>query len=35
MVRDIASMDGPKEHYILFLRNNEYPIMYRLNPQTP
>lgn len=30
MVRDIAWINGQKEHYILFLRNNEYPIMYRL-----
>jgi hypothetical protein len=33
MVRDIAWMNGQKEHYILFLRNNEYPIMYRLTKQ--
>lgn len=33
MVRDIAWMSGQKEHYILFLRNNEYPIMYRLTKQ--
>ena len=35
MVRDIALINGEKEHYILFLRNDEYPVMYRLNPQTP
>ena len=33
MVRDIAWMNGQKEDYILFLRNNEYPIMYRLTKQ--
>ncbi|HEY5966675.1 MAG TPA: VCBS repeat-containing protein [Chitinophagaceae bacterium] len=33
MVRDIAWMNGQKEHYILFLRNNEYPVMYRLTKQ--
>jgi hypothetical protein len=33
MVRDIAWMNGQKENYILFLRNNEYPIMYRLTQQ--
>ena len=33
MVRDIAWMNGQKEHYILFLRNNEYPIMYSLTKQ--
>lgn len=30
MVRDIAGIPGKKEKYILFLRNNEYPVMYRL-----
>ena len=30
MVRDIAWISGQKEHYILFLRNDDYPIMYRL-----
>ena len=29
MVRDIAWISGRKEHYILFLRNNEYPVMYK------
>jgi hypothetical protein len=33
MVRDIAWMNGQKENYILFLRNNEYPIMYGLTKQ--
>jgi len=33
MVRDIAWINGQKEHYILFLRNNEYPIMYGLTKQ--
>ena len=33
MVRDIAWMNGQKEHYILFLRNNEDPIMYKLTKQ--
>ncbi|HMK19688.1 MAG TPA: VCBS repeat-containing protein [Chitinophagaceae bacterium] len=33
MVRDIAWINGQKEHYILFLRNNEYPVMYRLTQQ--
>ena len=29
MVKDIALVPGPKENYILFLRNNDYPVMYR------
>ncbi|HEV8271001.1 MAG TPA: FG-GAP-like repeat-containing protein [Chitinophagaceae bacterium] len=33
MVRDIAWINGQKEHYILFLRNNEYPVMYRMAKQ--
>ena len=33
MVRDIAWINGQKEHYILFLRNNEYPVMYKLTKQ--
>ena len=32
MVRDIAWIDGRKENYILFLRNNDYPVIYKLNP---
>jgi hypothetical protein len=31
MVRDIAWINGVKENYILFLRNNDYPIMYKLS----
>jgi len=30
MVRDIKWVAGNKEDHILFLRNNDYPIMYRL-----
>jgi hypothetical protein len=30
MVRDIKWINGNKENYILFLRNNDYPVMYRL-----
>ena len=29
MVKDIVLVPGPKENYILFLRNNDYPVMYR------
>jgi hypothetical protein len=35
MVRDLAWIRGRKENYILFLRNNDFPVMYKLNPQTP
>ena len=31
MVRDIAWINGNKENYILFLRNNDYPVMYKLS----
>ncbi len=31
MVRDIAWINGIKENYILFLRNNDHPIMYKLS----
>jgi len=31
MVRDIAWISGVKEQYIIFLRNNDYPVMYRRN----
>ena len=30
MVRDIAWIIGQKENYILFLRNNDLPVMYKL-----
>jgi hypothetical protein len=30
MVRDIAWINGSKENYIMFLRNNDYPIIYKL-----
>ena len=30
MVRDIAWINGIKENYILFLRNNDYPVIYKL-----
>ena len=32
MVRDIAWLPGKKENRILFLRNNDTTVMYRLNP---
>ena len=32
MVRDIAWLPGKKENRILFLRNNDIPVMYKLNP---
>ncbi len=32
MVRDIKWIHSNKDNYILFLRNNEHPIMYKLNP---
>ncbi len=31
MVRDIVWIDGKQKNYFLFLRNNDYPVMYRLN----
>ena len=31
MVRDIAWVMGKKENYILFLRNNDFPVMYKLS----
>jgi hypothetical protein len=30
MVRDIAWIKSAKENLVLFLRNNDYPVMYRL-----
>ena len=30
MVRDIAWINGKKENYILFLRNNDFPVMYKI-----
>jgi hypothetical protein len=33
MVRDIKWINGSNESYILFLRNNDYPVMYRLTKQ--
>jgi hypothetical protein len=35
MVRDIALINGSKENYLMFVRNNDYPVIYKLNPQTP
>ena len=34
MVRDMAWISGKKENYILFLRNNDSPVMYKISPQT-
>ena len=31
MVRDIAWIMGKKENYILFLRNNDFPVMYKIS----
>jgi hypothetical protein len=33
MVRDIKWINGSNESFILFLRNNDYPVMYRLTKQ--
>jgi len=30
-VRDIAEIRGRKNKYLLFLQNNEYPVLYRMN----
>jgi len=30
MVRDIAWINGSKENYLMFLRNNDYPVIYKL-----
>jgi enediyne biosynthesis protein E4 len=30
MVRDIALINGSKENYLMFLRNNDYPVLYKL-----
>jgi hypothetical protein len=35
MVRYIALINGSKENYLMFVRNNDYPIIYKLNPQIP
>ena len=29
MVRDIAEIPGSKNNYLLFLRNNDFPVMYK------
>ena len=34
MVRDIEMIKGLKDNYLMFLRNDDYPVMYKLNPQT-
>ena len=31
MVRDIAWIKGKRENYILFLRNNDFPVMYKIS----
>ena len=31
MVKDIAVIPGDKENYLLFLRNNDYPVMYKFH----
>jgi hypothetical protein len=31
MVRDIAWINGSKESYLMFLRNNDYPAIYKLS----
>jgi hypothetical protein len=31
MVRDIAWINGNNENYLMFLRNNDYPVMYKLS----
>ena len=31
MVRDIAWINGSKEKFILFLRNNDFPVIYKLS----
>ncbi|HKG68502.1 MAG TPA: hypothetical protein VKA92_06505, partial [Segetibacter sp.] len=30
-VRDIAELKGKNKNYLLFLRNNDYPMMYKIN----
>ncbi|MGZ3914248.1 MAG: hypothetical protein ACXVB3_10990, partial [Flavisolibacter sp.] len=31
-VRDIAAIKGKSHQYLLFLQNNEYPLLFQINP---